>query len=227
MAESSLDVEQHIKYWRRCLNSFLPHQYTSTDSTRMTLGFFILSALDLLGAGADTLSAQERANIYEWILHCQHPSGGFCGSPNHKYPEEYYNDVGRGRRQVDPANLPATFFALLSLSFVGGFDEVKRKECLDWLKRLQRDDGSFGQLITQEGEIEGGKDMRNCYVAAAVRWILRGEDVIEMGEDIDVEGLVDFLKSGQTYDGGISESSEHEAHGKSLFRTFFVAMLIC
>lgn len=197
MAEPGLNIEQHVKYWKRCLTTYLPTAYTSTDSTRVTLGFFILAALDLLGVGADALPQEERSKIHSWILQCQHPNGGFCGSPNHRYPDKYYNDVGKGRRQLDPANLAATFFALMSLSFVGGFEEVKRYECLKWLKTLQRPDGSFGQLITEEGSIEGGKDMRNSYVAAAVRWILSSNEEIDTAEDINVEGLVNFLRAGQ------------------------------
>lgn len=197
MADSKLNIEQHIKYWKRCLTTYLPTSYTSTDSSRVTLGFFILAALDLLGAGADTLTQSERSNIHTWLLSCQHPNGGFCGSPNHRYPDQYYNDVGKGKRQLDPPNLAATFFALMSLSFVGGFQSVKRYECLEWLKTLQRDDGSFGQLRTERGTIEGGKDMRNSYVAAAVRWILRGNEEVDPKDDIDIEGLVDFLRAGQ------------------------------
>lgn len=97
---------------------------------------------------------------------------------------------------MDPANLPATFFAILSLGFVGDLEGVERKQCLRWLKSLQRTDGSFGELITQHGEIEGGRDMRLSYVAAAIRWMLRG-DGEGQEEDIDVEALVDFLRAGQ------------------------------
>lgn len=213
MTEVKLNTERHIKYWQRCLRSLLPTQYTSTDSSRMTLGFFILSALDLLGAGPDTFPEAERANIRKWILKCQHPLGGFCGSPNHRYPDAYYVDVGKGEQQMDPANLPATFFALLSLAFVGNFGGVDRRKCLKWLKKLQRPDGSFGELITQEGKVEGGSDMRYCHVAMAVRWMLGGVEGDE--GDVDVEKLVGHVRAGQTYDGGISESSQHEAHGKS------------
>jgi len=202
MGESKLEMEQHIKYWNRCLKSLLPTGYTTTDSSRILLGFFILSALDLLGAGAQTFSDEARTNIRNWILKCQHPNGGFCGSPNHRYPDAYYIDVGNGKEEVDPANLPATFFAILSLSFVGTFDEIKRDKCLRWLKRLQREDGSFGQLISQEGVIEGGRDMRNTYVATAIRWMLRGDEelsVEEKEDDIDVEKLVDHIRAGQVH----------------------------
>ncbi|RFU26714.1 hypothetical protein B7463_g9622, partial [Scytalidium lignicola] len=176
----------------------------------MTLGFFILSALDLLGVGADTFPTEERENFKDWVLKCQHPNGGFCGSPNHRFPDDYYAESGS--KHTDPANLPATFFALLLLSFVGGFTQVKRMECLRWLKTLQREDGSFGELITPDGTIEGGRDMRHCYIATAIRWILRGDSKDNKAFDINVERLINHIRSGQTYEGGISESSEHEAH---------------
>ncbi|KAK0119105.1 hypothetical protein ONS95_007969 [Cadophora gregata] len=211
MTERTLEKEKHIKYWQRCLNSLLPTVYTSTDSSRMTLAFFILSALDLLGAGSSTFPEQDRTRIREWVLKSQHPNGGFCGSPNHRFPDQYYVDVGNGIQQMDPANLPATFFALLCLSFVGGLDRVNRAICLNWLRTLQRKDGSFGELITQDGSIEGGRDMRYCQTGMAVRWILGG-DTADKQDDVDTESLVDHIRAGQTYDGGFSESSEHEAH---------------
>lgn len=199
MGLSGLDRERHVKYWKRCLKSLLPTGYTANDSSRMTLGFFILSALDLLGEDLEILPEKERANIRDWILRCQHPNGGFCGSPNHRYPDRDYVDVGHGKQLMDPANLPATHFAILSLSFVGGLDRVRRLDCLRWLKTLQRDDGSFGELITAGGVIEGPRDMRYCYVATAIRWILRGDQLIEeqWNDDIDVQKLVDHLHKGQ------------------------------
>lgn len=199
MSESKLDTERHIKYWQRCLRTLLPTQYTSTDSSRMTLGFFILAALDLLDASPSNLPAKDRAKIASWILKCQHPNGGFCGSPNHRYPDGYYVDVGQGPRLMDPANLPATFFAILSLSFVGTFEEIERRKCLRWLRTLQREDGSFGELVTEDGKIQGGRDMRYCYVATAVRWMLCGDELSQEDEknDIDVEKLVQHMRSGQ------------------------------
>ncbi|KAG9248307.1 terpenoid cyclases/protein prenyltransferase alpha-alpha toroid [Calycina marina] len=206
MTHAKLNRELHIKYWQRCLNSLLPTGYTTTDSTRMSLGYFILSALDILSA--PPLPSAQRTQIRNWILCCQHPSGGFCGSPNHKFPDAYYGD---GKEEMDPANLPATLFALMSLGFVGRMEEVKRVKCLRWLKSLQRDDGSFGELVRQ-GRIEGGRDMRYCFVAVSVRWLLRGYIKIDSVEDIDIEALVAHIRAGQTFDGGVSESSQHEAH---------------
>ncbi|RKF54851.1 Geranylgeranyl transferase type-1 subunit beta [Golovinomyces cichoracearum] len=211
MEGRKFDKETHIRYWQRCLKSLLPTHYTSTDSSRMTLGFFILSALDLLGEGAQNLSHVERTRIRDWILKCQHPNGGFCGSPNHRFPDKYYVDSGgKSTCDIDPANLPATYFAVLSLGLLGDLRGIQRKKCLRWLRSLQREDGSFGELVTSEGIIWGGRDMRYCYVATALRWILMGDK--ERSEDINTERLVSHLRSAQTFDGGISESSQHEAH---------------
>ena len=202
MGDSKLEIERHIKYWQRCLRTLLPTAYTSNDSSRMALGFFILSALDLLGAGAETISDKDRANIRDGILRCQHPYGGFCGSPNHRFPDEYYLDIGQGKQLMDPANLPATYFAIMSLTFVGALDKIKRRECLRWLRTLQREDGSFGELVADDGKIQGGRDMRYCYVATAIRWMLRGYAPLgyeEDEEDINVENLVNHLRSGQVH----------------------------
>lgn len=197
MERSTFDAGRHVKYWIRCLKSLLPTDYTSMDSSRMALGFFILAGLDLLGAGADTLPAAEMESLGTWVLKCQHPNGGFCGSPNHRYPDSFYDPLGT--YDVDPANLPATFFALLTLNFVGDIAHVNRAKCLKWLKKLQRADGSFGELIGEDGKIMGGRDMRYCHFASAVRWILRGElkAIGEGYEDIDVDALVKHIQSAQ------------------------------
>lgn len=57
--------------------------------------------------------------------------------------------------------------------------------------------------------------MRYCYLAAAVRWMLRGDldpSHPEFVEDIDVPALVAHIRRGQTYDGGFAESCAHESH---------------
>lgn len=194
-AEVTFDKQRHIKYWQRCLKSLLPTEYTSTDSSRMMLGFLILAALDLLDVGADKLPAAERDGYAAWLISCQLPYGGFCGSPNHKYPLELYSP----HKDIDPASLPATFFALINLGFVGSLSAVKRIECLKWLKKLQRKDGSFGEFLKHDGTVGGGSDMRYCHFAAGVRWILRGDFAASKGlcEDIDIDGLVRHIQNAQ------------------------------
>ena len=187
---ASLNKEKHIRYWLRCLRTHLPTGYTMTDAQRMSLAFFILSALDLLGALHARTSASERTGYADWILRCQHPDGGFRG-----FTGTMTGDHGRGN-EWDAANLGATYFACAALAVLGeGLERVRRKECLEWVRRLQRADGSFGEGIGKGGVVEGAEDMRFCYLAAATRWFLRwGGDMDEVG-DINVEALTKWIEA--------------------------------
>ncbi|KAF4835728.1 Geranylgeranyl transferase type-1 subunit beta [Colletotrichum tropicale] len=226
-----LEKERHIKYWQRCHKTFLPHQYTSSDSTRLALTFFILAALDILSpssADKHLLTAEDRAAARNFVLGLQHPAGGFCGSPTHALPKDVCAgwDFEKGApkpRHASSANIAATYFALLIFAIVADGQEgaksayagVDRVKTLRWLRRLQRADGSFGELVLDDGRIEGGRDMRLCYLAAATRWMLRGdmkEGDADWVEDIDVDAMVGHIRRSQTYDGGLAESSQLESH---------------
>ncbi|KAI1088241.1 terpenoid cyclases/Protein prenyltransferase [Rostrohypoxylon terebratum] len=232
MSERPLDTARHIRYWQRCFRTVLPDHYVSNDSIRLTLGFFIVAALDLLSSPssyseppsdplkASLITLEDRKRLRAWVLSLQHPHGGFCGSPHHVLPEGYTTkwDPKNGIETArDPANanIAATYFALLLLGLLAkddgskAFEGVNRIRTLRWLKTLQRDDGSFGELIDENGYIGGGRDMRYCYLAATIRWALGGA---EAGEDFDVDGLVAHIRRGQTFDGGMGESSMHESH---------------
>ncbi|KAI9724371.1 MAG: hypothetical protein M1812_000439 [Candelaria pacifica] len=209
--KSTLNKERHIKYWLRCLKTYLPHPYTSNDSNRMTLAFFIISALDLLGCLEETTTQAERQEYVDWIYRCQRPSGGFRGSP----ATDFGDLTSHENILWDPANLPATFFALNTLIVLGDdLERLKRREIVEWLPMLQRDNGGFGESVGEAGKIEGGTDSRFGYMAAGVRWMLRGRRgrAADGMVDIDVDKFVSCIDSSETYDGGISEAPFLEAH---------------
>ncbi len=186
---SVFNKQKHIKYWLRCLKTHLPTAYSPNDSQRVTLAFFILSALDLLGALHTHTTPVEREEYVGWILRCQHPGGGFRGFTGTMMGEDHRFC------EWDAANLPATYFALAGLAILGdGFDRVKRRECLEWVRGLQRANGSFGEGMGKEGKIEGAEDMRFAQLAAGVRWFLRRGETAN-ADDINVEGLVGWIES--------------------------------
>ncbi|KAK4947708.1 geranylgeranyl transferase type-1 subunit beta [Elasticomyces elasticus] len=206
-----LDKKRHTRYWLRCLRTHLPSAYIPNDSNRMTLAFFTISALDLLSSLVPNTTPEERAAYIDWIYSCQIPSGGFRASPSHDL-----SAVKDGSAQWDPANVPATYFALATLLILGDdLNRVRRKETLKWLRCMQRDDGSFGETLVN-GKIEGGMDTRFGYCATCVRYILRGKregpDPTSEEQDTDVDALVECLRKAETYDGGMSEMPFHEAH---------------
>lgn len=210
-APSDFNYSKHITYWRRNFKTVLPHYYTGNDSSRMTFAFFILSAADILGDLDSALSPEERQGFIEWVYSCQLPEGCFRPSPGTAF------DSLRNEENVvwDPAHIPGTYFALLILVLLGDdLSRVKRREILLWLTKMQRPDGSFGQTLGDNDNIEGGNDTRFGYMGAGIRWILRGhaEGPIEGVPDINVDKFVECIRNSETYDGGISESAFHEAH---------------
>ncbi len=185
---SQFHKHRHIKYWLRCLKTHLPNAYTSNDSQRVTLAFFILSALDLLGVLHEHTSPAERAEYAGWILRCQHPNGGFRG---------FTGTMVEGDQRPcewDAANLAATYFALAALAVLGeGTEQVKSKECFEWVRSLQRKNGSFGEGVGKNGSIEGAEDMRFSQLAAGIRWFLRRGEMDSL-KDINVESLVGWIQ---------------------------------
>lgn len=190
---TELNKSAHVRYFLRCLKTHLPTAYTSNDSQRMTLAFFVLCALDLLDALQTNITESERVDYVNWIYSCQHPDGGFRG-----FTGGHVGAAGNAEnRHWDPANIAATYFALANLAILDDdMGRINRRGCLNWLKRLQQDDGTFGEAIGLNGEVQGGRDTRFCYCAAAIRWILGG-DRAEEEEDIDLDALLRFFEASQ------------------------------
>lgn len=198
MSSTTFNKERHTKYFLRCLKTQLPHQYTTGDSGRILLSFFIIAGLDLLGSLHTVTTPAERQSYISWLYHCQHPSGGFRGFTGTIFggPTGHNDD----NKAWDPANVPATFLALQTLLILGDdLSRVKRRECLEWLPQLQRPDGSFGDLLGVGGRISGGEDLRFCYCAAGIRYLLRGPRAVGVEDvrDIDVGNLVAYVQSCQ------------------------------
>ncbi|KAI0136205.1 prenyltransferase and squalene oxidase [Xylariales sp. AK1849] len=223
-----LDTARHIRYWQRCYKSLLPHHYTPNDSNRLALGYFILAALDLLSSPSSPPSLippTDRARLRAWVLSLQHRSGGFCGSPHHVLPELFTRGYGGELRLPTPnnpenANIAATYFALLLLGILADdsekdaqetYRDVDREATLRWMQRLQRPDGSFGEIVKEDGTIGGGRDMRYCHMASTIRWILRGNEGAE-SLDFNIDGFVAHIRGSQAFDGGLGEASVGESH---------------
>lgn len=194
-----LDRARHVKYWTRCLKTLLPHHYTGNESNRMYLAFFIISALDLLDGWDSVTKEQERQEYIDWIYHCQHPAGGFRMWPGTDFGER----ANEANSTWDPANIPATYFALSALLILkDDMSRLRRKETLQWIVQMQRSDGSFGETLV-DGQIEGGRDPRFGYCATGIRYMLRGDSEGDLDlegtkvEDIEVDDLVRCIEAAE------------------------------
>jgi geranylgeranyl transferase type-1 subunit beta len=88
-------------------------------------------------------------------------------------------------------------------------EKVKRRECLQWLGKLQRVNGSFGEFQGANGEVLGKDDLRTCYCAAGIAYLLQAD-----GDQppFDEAALRRFISNCQSHDGGFGQAPLLEGH---------------
>lgn len=203
---AEIERAKHIKFFTRHLE-LLPQPYEAADHQRMTLVYFCLSALDLLGA----LDAVDAHQIVEWVYAQQiSPSSdgadasdgeewrraGFRGGPCHA-----------GAKQYDCAHVAMTYTALCVLRILGDdLGRVNRASIVRALGALQEDNGSFYACDPHScGFAES--DMRFVFCAAAISFLL------DDWSGVDRERAVGYVRSCVSYDGGIALVPGLESHG--------------
>jgi len=67
------NIPLHTQYFKRCLQ-MLPNVYVGADSNRMTLLYFAVSALDLMGTLDKALSKDDVHHCIEWVYAQQYHS---------------------------------------------------------------------------------------------------------------------------------------------------------
>merc|ERR1711964_378054 len=109
--------------------------------------------------------------------------------------------------QYDDAHIAMTYTALCCLRILGDdFSRVNRRAIIGALKHLQQPDGSFtGTRKKSES------DMRFLYCACAISAMLCD------WSGFDIESSISFIRSSQSYDGGIGLYPGAEGHGGSTY----------
>ncbi|RUS20246.1 geranylgeranyl transferase type-1 subunit beta-like protein [Endogone sp. FLAS-F59071] len=232
--------KKHVAYLKRSL-FMLPHYYTENDLNRMTLAFFCLGGLELLGVLDDEISAQNKKDYIDWIYsqqilpdatdpslneyHC-----GFRGSPWSGKPFDP-NATQTSYQSYDSSNLANTYSALANLLILGDdLSRVNRDAIVKTMRHLQTEDGSY---IPTYHSIEA--DLRFTYTACVISYILNDWRGIDIPKAVDYirrsqvsippySALISFFLSCpspsenlQTYDFGIAQSPKQESHGGSIY----------
>jgi geranylgeranyl transferase type-1 subunit beta len=201
---ATFDKARHVKYWKRNAD-LLPEPYTSGDAGRMSMGFFIVAALDLLGELESVISENDRKSWVDWIYSLQIPTGGFRGFPG--------TDL-RDRRNLDnshwdPANLHTSYMALTSLLVLGDdLQRVRRRECLAWIESLQRPNGCFGEMLGEDGDVLGKDDTRSTYCATGIIYVLSSTPP----SWLDRGQIVKYIANCQDTEGAFGQAWLREAH---------------
>eukprot|EP01121_Diplochlamys_sp_Union-15-3_P020740 TRINITY_DN8172_c0_g1_i1.p1 TRINITY_DN8172_c0_g1~~TRINITY_DN8172_c0_g1_i1.p1 ORF type:complete len:308 (-),score=38.50 TRINITY_DN8172_c0_g1_i1:37-960(-) len=178
----------------------------------MTLAYFALSGLDILGA----VDQIDKKNFIEWIYsHQVHPDPknneknshncGFRGSSYFGMP--YSTGPSSHSHELDQSHIAMTYVALVMLLILGDdLSRVNKKAILEAMKLLQQENGSYSPVA-------GGSesDMRFVYCACSISYILND------WSGIDKEKAVKYIKSSQSYDYGIGQGPGQESHGGSTY----------
>ncbi|BEI79949.1 hypothetical protein CcaverHIS002_0104780 [Cutaneotrichosporon cavernicola] len=196
MSQSTFKRNAHIAYFKRCL-TVLPQAAEEHDVNRVTIAFFSLAGLELLGA----LDHTTRTGWINWLWELQAADGGFRGSP-----------------LPGPGHLPSTYTALCSLALLRApLDRLDRPGLMKFLRACQEEDGSFAPSPGMPGAFQN--DTRMSYCAAVTRAVaLKGEAEDGRIKDIDVGAARAFLGRCRTWEGGYaSRPGVVEAQGGTTY----------
>lgn len=207
---------RHIKFLHRLLQ-VLPEATSSQETSRMTIAYFSISGLDILGA-LDSLDQTNKTNIINWIYNLQVPrsdddpllrKNGFRGSCFLKLQNHQSCDPakGCGALKANSGHVAMTYTALASLVILGDdLSRIDKKAITSGLSCLQQEDGSF---VASAEEAEN--DMRFIYCAVAVSYMLND------WSGINIQKATEFIIRSLRYDGGFAQCPGMESHGGSTY----------
>lgn len=180
---------------------------------RMTLAYFALIAVDILGDLDHVLKGTDREAYIDWIykqqiLDASVPVGarGFKGSPFVCLPKGV-EAVRTFHESYHLSHITMTYNALCLLLILGDdFSRVDRPAIIASIRSLQRPDGSFAPFRESHES-----DVRFVFCACAISHMLND------WSGVDKDRAVAYVRSSHAYDGGIGQGPWQESHGGLTF----------
>ncbi|KAM3543535.1 hypothetical protein ARSEF1564_003587 [Beauveria bassiana] len=186
-----LATDAHVKYIQSLDTKTDEVDYWLTEHLRLNGVYWGLNALHLLRR-PDALPRQE---TIDFILSCQHESGGFGAAPGHD------------------AHMLSTVSAVQVLTMVDGLDDLEARgkgqgkaQVGKFMADLQnRETGSFF------GDEWGEEDTRFLYGA------FNALSLLKLLHLVDINKAVDFIVSCTNFDGGFGAKPGAESHSAQIF----------
>uniref|UniRef100_A0A803N069 Prenyltransferase alpha-alpha toroid domain-containing protein n=1 Tax=Chenopodium quinoa TaxID=63459 RepID=A0A803N069_CHEQI len=223
--DPSFDKDRHVRFLDM-MYELLPSDYESQEINHLTLAYFTLSSLDILGA----LDRVDKEAIVAWVLSFQaHKkdqddlrSGqfyGFLGSRSSQFPADALKNSN-----CNSSHLASTYSALAILKILGyDFSLFDSESILRSMRNLQQSDGShmmvalvyvlvwnpmaFSFLVnimyTYDTSDTGGATY--CAIASLRLMGFIEDDLLSKGVSssiIDIPVLLDWMMQRQAADGG-------------------------
>ncbi|KTW31389.1 hypothetical protein T552_00034 [Pneumocystis carinii B80] len=197
----SLDINKQTEFHLRHLK-MLPHNYLFTDTSRMSICFFCISSLDLLGSLETSTTSLQRKSWIDWIYSCQ-VSNGFRDWPATESFQPSCDNL---------VHIASTYFAICILLILkDDLKRLNRKNIIESIARLQNEDGSFHPCLVNDENIHylEKTDIRFTYCSIATFYILGCKNIDKY---IQTEPLLKYIESCKSYDHGFSENPKRESH---------------
>jgi protein farnesyltransferase subunit beta len=187
--------EQHINFLHTTLGN-LPAPYVALDAARPWLFYWGFSGLTVLGEDVK----QYRQRLIETVKPMQNQWGGYGG--------------GHGQF----SHCAASYACVLALAMVDALEEVNRNTLWHWLGKIKQANGGFRMAENAE------MDIRGAYCAFIMITVLNlpmelppSSPARHAGLKTFDDGLGEYIRSLQTYEGGIGATPGDEAHGAYAF----------
>ncbi|XP_045538812.1 geranylgeranyl transferase type-1 subunit beta [Papilio machaon] len=199
---------QHVKYFMRFLN-ILPSSLSSHDSTRVTIAYFSVAGLDVLGS-ITSISIELRSRIIDWLYLLQvqpRKSDGDMSTCGFQGSSTINIELDNANSHYRCGHLAMTYTALCTLLALGDdLSRVNRKAIINGVKALQTEEGNFSATLSG-----CESDMRFVYCAACISYILND------WSGFNVEKATDYIIKSMGYDYGIAQCPELESHGGTTY----------
>ncbi|VVC96985.1 geranylgeranyl transferase type-1 subunit beta [Leptidea sinapis] len=199
---------QHVNYFMRFLN-VLPSSLSSHDTTRVTIAYFSVAGLDVLGS-ISSLPEDLRNRIINWLYRLQvfpdNETGdmsacGFQGSSTVNI------DLNSDNKHYRCGHLAMTYTGLCILLTLGDdLSRLNRKAIIDGVRALQTEEGNFSATLSG-----CESDMRFVYCAACISYMLND------WSGFNIKRATDYIIKSIGYDFGIAQCPELESHGGTTF----------
>jgi len=214
----------HINFFRKHIQ-YLPEPYKTLDTNRLSLLYFALTALDILGA-VDVLSKDVKQGLIEFLYTLQvHPEPGTgnverCGFRGGTYIGVPFASCGEAvdhKEWVwDEGHIAMTYCALCCLVILDDdLSRVNKQAIIGALRTLQQPNGSFCPT-----PLGGESDLRFIFCACAISTIL-GD-----WSGFDQDRATEYIVASQSYDGGIGIGPNAEGHGGTTYCATAALMLM-
>ncbi|RLV95493.1 Geranylgeranyl transferase type-1 subunit beta [Spathaspora sp. JA1] len=210
--DNNFAISKHEKYFNRFLSG-LPASAASEDSNKLSIIYFCLHGLQLLDKFQFSESELKYHSdfIYNEFLIENEDFIAFRAT-------NYFKSSG----SFDLPNLSATLFALYNLLILKSnySKRLNQDKIMKFLKLCQVKTGdSKGGFVStlarnEQGDYEqfGDSDVRTCYMALAIRRLVKYDEFEGREHDIDTKAALEFILERCDSNGGFSSQVLDEPH---------------